>query len=211
MSQFANRHAWHDGDHNPQRWSDRQSHHQNPWVALLCLSGQQRSDGKGCGSSVGRESCRLCSWVNYKGSGWRSVHHIVHLICWHTGHSVTADLVRIASPLIDRLIHHSVMLAIHPLSSLALALLTKKDDRMAGRFVQVNLNFVKRIVAFGAHLGFCHESIIRGQVGRMGQTETTSSGVTFNHLIGCPVVIRQIVAGSVICKAIRYAPLIVEV
>ena len=58
---------------------------------------------------------------------------------------------------------------------------------------------------------FDHGSSIRGQMGRMGQAETTSSGVTLSHLIGLPLVRRHTVAGSFIARAIRYAPLMVGV
>ena len=58
---------------------------------------------------------------------------------------------------------------------------------------------------------FVHGPIIGTGQERMGQAADTCSGVTFIHLIGLPEVRRQIVAGSVICWAIRYAPLMVGV
>jgi hypothetical protein len=82
--------------------------------------------------------------------GWgRSVDHIVHFVCWHTGHGVTPDPLRILSPLFYSLIHNSIMLTIHPLRCFALTFFPKEDDRMAGRFVEVNLYLVERKVAFG--------------------------------------------------------------
>ena len=50
---------------------------------------------------------------------------------------------------------------------------------------------------------FDHGSSIRGRMGRMGQIASTLSGVTFIHLIGAPLVSRQIVAGSSMARAIR--------
>jgi hypothetical protein len=41
------------------------------------------------------------------------------------------------------------VLTIHALSSLALTFFPKEDDRMARRFVEVDLYLVERIVAFG--------------------------------------------------------------
>ena len=79
----------------------------------------------------------------------RSVHHIVHLVCWHTRHGVTPDPLRVWTPLINRLIHYSIVLPIHPLRCFTLTFFPKEDDRMAGRFVEVDLNLVERIVAFG--------------------------------------------------------------
>jgi len=79
----------------------------------------------------------------------RSVHHIVHLVCWHTRHGVTPDPLRVWTPLINRLIHYSIVLTISTLRCLALTFLPKKDDRMAGRFVEVDLYLIERIVAFG--------------------------------------------------------------
>ena len=82
--------------------------------------------------------------------GWgQSVDHVVHLVCWHTGHGVTADLLRVLSPLINRLIHYSIVLTIHPLGCLALTFFPEEDNRMAGRFVEVDLYLIERIVAFG--------------------------------------------------------------
>ena len=43
---------------------------------------------------------------------------------------------------------------------------------------------------------FVHGPIIGGYYGKGGQIETTSPGATFNHLIGAPLVRRQIVMGS---------------
>ena len=63
----------------------------------------------------------------------------------------------------------------------------------------------------GRSFDVCHGSSIRGQQREWGQAETTWSGVTFNHLIGAPLVMRQIVAGSSMARAIRYAPLMVGV
>ena len=48
-----------------------------------------------------------------------------------------------------RLIHYSIVLTIHPLGCLALTFFPKEDDRMLGRFVEVNLYLIERIVAFG--------------------------------------------------------------
>jgi len=79
----------------------------------------------------------------------RSVHHIVHLICWHTGHGVTPDPLRVWTPLINRLIHYSIVLTICSLRCFALTFFPKENDRMAGRFVEVNLYLVERKVAFG--------------------------------------------------------------
>ena len=82
--------------------------------------------------------------------GWgRSVDHVVHLICWHTGDGVTADLGGVWTPLLNRLIHYSIVLTIHPLGCLALTFFPKEDDRMLGRFVEVDLNLIERKVAFG--------------------------------------------------------------
>jgi hypothetical protein len=82
--------------------------------------------------------------------GWgRSVDHVVHLVCWHTGHGVTADPLRVWTPLLNRLIHYSIVLTIHPLGCFTLTFFPEEDDRMAGRFVEVDLNLVERIVAFG--------------------------------------------------------------
>ena len=56
--------------------------------------------------------------------------------------------------MIHRLIHNSIVLTIHALSSLALTFFPKVDDRMAGRIFDLDLYLVERIVAFGArHLG----------------------------------------------------------
>ena len=82
--------------------------------------------------------------------GWgRSVDHVVHLICWHTGDGVTADLLRVLSPLLNRLIHYSIVLSIHPLRCFALTFFPKEDDRMLGTFLEVDLYLVERKVAFG--------------------------------------------------------------
>jgi len=82
--------------------------------------------------------------------GWgRSRPHIVHFVCWHTGDGVTADLLRVLSPLINRLVHNTIVLPIHALGGLALTFSPEKDDRMLGRFVEVDLNLIERIVAFG--------------------------------------------------------------
>ena len=81
--------------------------------------------------------------------------------------------------------------------------------------VKVTIAHVRRIVGgllatregsegVAVKVGFvCHESIIRGQQWGMGQIETTSPGVTFNHLIGAPLVMRQTVMGSSVARAIR--------
>jgi hypothetical protein len=61
------------------------------------------------------------------------------------------------------------------------------------------------------HCFVVHGSIVQGQQWRMGQMVSTLSGVTLIHLIGLPEVRRQIVAGSSIARAIRYAPLMVGV
>ena len=63
----------------------------------------------------------------------------------------------------------------------------------------------------GRSFDVCHGSSIRGQQWGMGQMVSTLSGVTLIHLIGAPLVMRQIVAGSSIARAIRYAPLMVGV
>ena len=70
---------------------------------------------------------------------------------------------------------------------------------------------VGSVDAVAVESDFCHGSIVRGDQWERGQAETTSSGVTLNHLIGLPEVRRQIVAGSSIARAIRYAPLMVGV
>tara|TARA_R100000027_G_scaffold6016_1_gene4899 strand:+ start:150 stop:275 length:126 start_codon:yes stop_codon:yes gene_type:complete len=41
------------------------------------------------------------------------------------------------------------VLSIHPLGCFALTFFPEEDDRMLGRFVEVDLYLVERIVAFG--------------------------------------------------------------
>ena len=100
--------------------------------------------------AVGVEFHGLFAHVPIISMGWgRSVDHVVHLVCWHTGHSVTANPLRVWTPLLNRLIHYSIVLTICSLRCFTLTFFPKEDDRMAGRFVEVDLNLIERIVAFG--------------------------------------------------------------
>ena len=103
-----------------------------------------------CHEEVGGFQRSFVCHVPIISMGWgRSVDHIVHLVCWHTGHGVTPDPLRVWTPLINRLIHYSIMLTISTFRCLALTFFPKENDRMAGRFVEVDLYLIERIVAFG--------------------------------------------------------------
>ena len=103
-----------------------------------------------CHEEVGGFQRSFVCHVPIISMGWgRSVHHVVHFVCWHTGDGVTADLLRVWTPLLNRLIHYSIVLTISTFRCFALTFFPKEDDRMAGRFVKVDLNFVERKVAFG--------------------------------------------------------------
>jgi len=69
-----------------------------------------------------------------------------HYVNWHTGHSVTLDLVREWTPRLHSLIHDAIVLTICTLSSVALATLAKIDDGLL-RVNSVNLNLVEDVHA----------------------------------------------------------------
>ena len=103
-----------------------------------------------CHHEVGRFQRSFVCHVPIISMGWgRSVDHVVHLICWHTGHGVTPDPLRVWTPLLNRLIHYSIVLTISTFRCLTLTFFPEENDRMAGRFVEVDLYLVERIVAFG--------------------------------------------------------------
>jgi len=61
-----------------------------------------------------------------------------HFARWHTGHGETLELI--LTPCITCLVHHTIVLTIHALGSLAAALLTEVDDGDLGlRHVDLDL------------------------------------------------------------------------
>jgi len=65
-----------------------------------------------------------------------------HFAGWHTGHGETLEVV--LSPCITCLVHHTIVLTIHALGSLALALLAEVDDGDLG-LGHVDLDLVVRV------------------------------------------------------------------
>ena len=69
--------------------------------------------------------------------------HLGHFLSWHTGDSQTTEVV--VAPLVAALIHHTIVLTIHALGSLALALLAEEHDRVLRALSKVDLNAVERV------------------------------------------------------------------
>ena len=65
-----------------------------------------------------------------------------HYISWHTGDSVTTDLLRVLTPVVDRLVHNAVVLTIGTLGSLATGALAEVDDGLHC-ILGVDLNLVE--------------------------------------------------------------------
>ena len=75
-----------------------------------------------------------------------------HYVSWHTGDGVATDLLGERTPCLHCLAHHTIVLAISTLSSLAAPCLAEVDDRLLGRLVKVDLNLVEDV---GAAHGCC--------------------------------------------------------
>ena len=121
-------------------------------LLLKAAKGDLRKFGVGSEDAVLVEFHGFVCHVTIISIGWgRSVDHVVHLVCWHTWDGVTPDPLRVWTPLLNRLIHYSIVLTICSLRCFTLTFFPKENDRMAGRFVKVDLYLVERKVAFGWH------------------------------------------------------------
>lgn len=65
---------------------------------------------------------------------------------WHTGDGVAADLLRVLTPLVHSLVHNTVVLTLHALSSLTLAFFTEEHDGVLRGLSEVDLNTVEGVL-----------------------------------------------------------------
>jgi len=111
-----------------------------------------------------------------------------HYVSWHTGDGVAADLRGELTPLGHNLIDNADVLALHALSSAALAALAEIDDGVLRRLDGVDFNLVEGVLGGGHGVSrlLCNYRAWERPVD--AQCATTSPGI---QVTTCPVSVLQ--------------------